>query len=128
MSDCGCDAVTDCLKPLEEALALLLSHARAVEEIETVSLAEANGRVLAESVVSQINMPPWDNSAMDGYAVNTADLTAAGTQLVVSQRIPAGAAPTPLEPGTAARIFTGAPVPANANAVVIQEVCEQTGD
>lgn len=128
MSDCGCDAVTDRLKPLEEAMGLLLSHAKAVTETETVSLAEANGRVLAESVVSQINMPPWDNSAMDGYAVNTADLPEAGTGLLVSQRIPAGAAPTPLEPGTAARIFTGAPVPPNANAVVIQEVCEQTGD
>jgi molybdopterin molybdotransferase len=128
MSDCGCDAVTDCLKPLEEALTLLLSHAKAVGETETVSLAEANGRVLAESVVSQINMPPWDNSAMDGYAVNTADVPAVGTKLVVSQRIPAGAAPIPLAAGTAARIFTGAPVPPNANAVVIQEVCEQAGD
>ncbi len=128
MSDCGCDAVTDCLKPLEEAMALLLSHAKAVSETEMVSLSEANGRILAESVVSQINMPPWDNSAMDGYAVNTVDLPAIGTRLAVSQRIPAGAAPTPLEPGTAARIFTGAPVPPNANAVVIQEVCEQVGD
>lgn len=129
MSDCGCSSVAEpSMKPLEEALALLLSHAQAVPEYDTVSLAEANGRVLAEPVISQINMPPWDNSAMDGYAVNTADLNETPCTLPVSQRIPAGAAPEPLAAGTAARIFTGAPVPPNADAVVIQEVCEQQGD
>ncbi len=129
MSDCGCSTVAEpSMKPLEEALSLLLDHARPVGERETVPLAEAAGRILAEPVVSQINMPPWDNSAMDGYAVNTADLQATPCTLPVSQRIPAGAAPEPLAAGTAARIFTGAPVPANADAVVIQEVCEQQGD
>ncbi|MCW8907429.1 MAG: molybdopterin molybdenumtransferase MoeA, partial [Sedimenticola sp.] len=101
MSECGCDTVTEpAMKPLEEALSLLLSHARAVSETEVVPLSEANDRVLAESVVSRINMPPWDNSAMDGYAVNSADVTTPGTRLRISQRIPAGAAPGPLEPGT----------------------------
>ncbi len=130
MSDCGCSSINagPKLKPLEEALELLLSHARPVAEVEWVPLEDALGRVLAELVTSRVTMPPWDNSAMDGYAVNTADLTGDRPTLPVSQRIPAGSAPEPLAPGTAARIFTGAPVPANADAVVIQEVCEQTGD
>lgn len=129
MSECGCSSVTEpSMKPLEEALALLLSHARAVSEREVVPLAEANGRILAEPVVSKINMPPWDNSAMDGYAVNSADLREAPCRLPISQRIPAGAAPQPLAAGTAARIFTGAPVPPEADAVVIQEVCRQEDD
>ncbi|MCW8906375.1 MAG: molybdopterin molybdotransferase MoeA [Sedimenticola sp.] len=129
MSECGCETVTEpAMKPLEEALELLLSHARAVSGTEVVPLAEANGRVLAESVVSRINMPPWDNSAMDGYAVNSADITGPGSSLRISQRIPAGAAPEPLAPGTAARIFTGAPVPEQADSVVIQEVCRQEGE
>ncbi len=129
MSECGCSSVAEPgMKPLEEALALLLSHARAVGERELVPLAEANGRILAEPVVSKINMPPWDNSAMDGYAVQSADLGEVPCRLAISQRIPAGAAPQPLAPGTAARIFTGAPVPPGADTVVIQEVCAQEGD
>lgn len=128
MSDCGCSShAGPNLKPLEEALELLLSHAKAVEETETVPLSEAIGRVLAEPVVSQVTVPPWDNSAMDGYAVIAADLDGE-TRLPVSQRIPAGAQGEPLHEGTAARIFTGAPVPPNADAVVIQEVCEAEGD
>ncbi|WP_428622978.1 molybdopterin molybdotransferase MoeA [Sedimenticola sp.] len=130
MSECGCSSVSEpSMKPLEEALALLLGHAQAVTEREVVTLAEANGRILAEPVVSKINMPPWDNSAMDGYAVNSVDLKqGASNCLPVSQRIPAGAAPQPLVAGTAARIFTGAPVPPGADAVVIQEVCTQDGE
>lgn len=130
MSDCGCSSVKSStpLKPLEEAIELLLSHAKSVTEVEMVPISDALGRVLAEPLTSKVTMPPWDNSAMDGYAVNTADLSGDKPLLPVSQRIPAGIAPTPLEPGTAARIFTGAPVPANADAVVIQEVCEQRGD
>ncbi|MEJ1334568.1 MAG: molybdopterin molybdotransferase MoeA [Candidatus Sedimenticola sp. (ex Thyasira tokunagai)] len=130
MSDCGCSTINDKtqLKPLEEALELLLSHARAVSEVERVATSEALGRVLAEPVTSRVTMPPWDNSAMDGYAINSADLTGDKPTLPISQRVPAGAAPEPLVPGTAARIFTGAPVPANADTVVIQEVCEQQGE
>ena len=130
MSDCDCSSHSGPadLKPLEEALDLLLSHASRVERTELVPIEEALGRVLAETVTSRITMPPWDNSAMDGYAVNTADLSVAGISLPVSQRIPAGTSGAPLVSGTAARIFTGAPVPQNADAVVIQEVCEQLED
>ncbi len=129
MSECGCSSQSGGvpLKPLEEALLLLLSHARPVTEVEEVSLPEALGRVLASAITSRITMPPWDNSAMDGYAVKTADMGGCGTRLPISQRIPAGSTGEPLAPGTVARIFTGAPVPANADAVVIQEVCEEQG-
>lgn len=129
MSDCGCSTQTKKpLKSLEEALELLLSHARPLPDTERVACADGLGRVLAEPLVSRIDVPAWDNSAMDGYAVNTADLAGEEPSLRVSQRIAAGYAGTPLEPGTAARIFTGAPVPPNADAVVIQEVCEQQGE
>ncbi|MCF6283245.1 MAG: molybdopterin molybdotransferase MoeA [Candidatus Polarisedimenticolaceae bacterium] len=129
MSDCGCSSIpTQNLKSIDDALELMLSQAKSVTEIEMVDLSDALGRVLAQPVASQVNVPPWDNSAMDGYAVNTADLNGSGSRLRVSQRIPAGATGTQLEPGTVARIFTGAPVPPGANAVVIQEVCEAEGD
>ena len=87
-------------------------------------LTAAAGRVLAVAQQSTVAVPPLDNSAMDGYAVRLADIPAAGVCLPVSQRIPAGTVGTPLQPGTAARIFTGAPVPAGADAVVMQERCE----
>ena len=129
MSDCGCSSIpTQNLKSIEAALEVMLSQAKPVAEIERVGLSEALGRVLAEPVASQVNVPPWDNSAMDGYAVNTADLSGPGSRLRVTQRIPAGTTGKQLETGTAARIFTGAPVPPGANAVVIQEVCERDGD
>ena len=73
---------------------------------------EAAGRVLAQAQTSTMDVPPMDNSAMDGYAVRLADLNAPDTRLKVAQRIPAGSVGKPLEPGTAARIFTGAPIPA----------------
>lgn len=116
------------LKTYEEALALLLSHAKPVAQTEKLPLDQALGRVLAEPVVSLIDVPGWDYSAMDGYAVRAADVSASGIALPVSQRIPAGTAPAPLLPGTAARIFTGAPIPAGCDSVVIQEVCEAEGD
>lgn len=130
MSECGCDAHSSgpALKSLEEALETLLWHVRAVAEVERVPIGEALGRVLAESVVSPIDVPPWNNSAMDGYAINTADLQGETNRLPVSQRIPAGAAGSELASGSAARIFTGAPVPPGADAVVIQERCERDGD
>jgi len=112
---------------VEEALELLLARSRPIADKEKVSTRSGLGRVLAESVVSTIDVPAWDNSAMDGYAVRSADL-AAGGRLPVSQRIPAGVVAPPLEPGTAARIFTGAPVPAGADTVVIQESCTVDGD
>jgi molybdopterin molybdotransferase len=112
------------LIPFEEALSRLLSAATPVTETETISIEQAAGRVLAEAIVSDINVPPLDNSAMDGYAVRCEDLPAAGTALPVSQRIPAGTVGHTLQAGTAARIFTGAPVPQGADAVVMQELCE----
>ena len=126
--DCGSHGGAGGLKSLEDALELLLTHARTVEGREEVPIARALGRVLASGVVSRITMRPWDNSAMDGYAVNSSDLVAPGVRLPISQRIPAGAAGAPLVPGTAARIFTGAPVPENADCIVIQEVCRRDGD
>ena len=91
---------------------------------QTVSTFEALGRVLAHDVVSLVDVPPADNSAMDGYAMRRADVPAAGTVLPVSQRVAAGHVGTALQPGTAARIFTGAPVPEGADAVVMQEQCD----
>jgi len=108
----------------EQALEKLLSAAQAVEEIRSLPLTAAAGRVLAVPQQSTVASPPLDNSAMDGYAVRLADVSAAGVCLPVSQRIPAGTVGTPLQPGTAARIFTGAPVPVGADAVVMQERCE----
>ena len=113
---------------VEEALALLLEKAQPLADSEAVPTGAAAGRVLAAPVASPIDQPVWDNSAMDGYAVNAADAAARGGRLRVSQRIPAGSHGGPLAPGTAARIFTGAPVPEGADTVVVQEVCESDGD
>jgi len=111
------------LKPLDDALADLLAHAAALADTESVSLFEAEGRVLAVDVVSALQVPPHDNSAMDGYVLRSADVAQAGAVLPVSQRIAAGHAGAPLAKGTAARIFTGAPIPEGADAVVMQEEC-----
>jgi molybdopterin molybdotransferase len=111
-----------------EALERLLAGTIPVTEVERVQLVSALGRVLAEDLRSPIDVPGWDNSAMDGYAVRTADLKGPLASLPVSQRIPAGTAPEPLAAGTAARIFTGAPIPPGADAVVIQELCSRDGD
>ncbi|GAB4214007.1 MAG: molybdopterin molybdotransferase MoeA [Rhodoferax sp.] len=110
------------LMPLDDALLALLAHAQPLGRVETVSTFDADGRVLAQDVVSALQVPPQDNSSMDGYALRCADLTA-GQALPVSQRIPAGHAGAPLAPGSVARIFTGAPVPPGADAVVPQEDC-----
>ncbi len=110
------------LKPLDNALAELLAFAHPLTSRDTVSTFDADGRVLAQDVVSALQVPPQDNSAMDGYALRCEDWQA-GRPLAVSQRIPAGSHGLPLQPGTAARIFTGAPVPAGANAIVMQEDC-----
>jgi len=112
------------LKPLDDALADLLAQARPLPGSDTVATFDADGRVLLADAVSPLQVPPQDNSAMDGYAVRRADVTAPGVELPVSQRIAAGMAGEPLAPGTAARIFTGAPVPAGADAIVMQEDCE----
>jgi len=108
----------------DEALTRLLADAKAVTETSSLPTLNAHGRVLAEPLYAAFDSPPLDNSAMDGYALRVADLPAKGTCLPVSQRIPAGTVGTPLQPGTVARIFTGAPIPAGADAVVMQELCE----
>ncbi len=116
------------LKALDEALAELLARAAPLQGSDSVSTFDADGRVLAEEVVSGLQVPPDDNSAMDGYAVRSAELADEGVVLRVSQRIAAGSSGCALEPGTVARIFTGAPVPAGADAVVMQEDCEPLAD
>ncbi len=116
------------LLSVDEALAVMLSGARPVAEIEEVLTLEAAGRVLARAQTSTMDVPPMDNSAMDGYAVRRADVAAPDARLRVAQRIAAGAVGRPLEPGTAARIFTGAPIPAGADAIVMQEFCAPDGD
>ena len=115
------------LRPLDDALAELLGFAAVLSGVETISTFEADSRVLAQDVVSALQVPPQDNSSMDGYAVRCADVQqaqATGTALPVSQRIAAGASGQPLASNTVARIFTGAPIPAGADAVVMQEDCE----
>ena len=112
------------LRPLDEALAELLGHARPLADVDTVSTFDGDGRVLAQDLVSALQVPPQDNSSMDGYALRCADLVDPNAVLPVSQRIAAGASGTPLAAGTAARIFTGAPVPAGADAIAMQEDCE----
>ncbi len=107
----------------QQALDHLLSNAVTVNESEKVNTQAALGRVLAEDVKSLVDVPPLDNTSMDGYAVRCADTVTPGQALRIAQRIPAGSIGTQLEPGTAARIFTGAPVPPGADAVVMQEDC-----
>ena len=115
---------------LDEALGRLLATVRPLPsaDAQTVSTFDALGRTLASDVRSALDVPPADNTSMDGYALRAADVPASGTVLPVSQRIPAGVVGTALQPGTAARIFTGAQVPAGADAVVMQEECEARGD
>ena len=112
------------LLSLDDALPQLLAQAHALSALQTVSTFETDGRVLAQDVVSALQVPPQDNSSMDGYAVRAADCVHAGAVLRVTQRIPAGTHGTQLNAGEAARIFTGAPIPPGADAVVMQEDCE----
>jgi molybdopterin molybdotransferase len=112
------------LLSVDDALARLLAEAKPVAQMEDVPTLEATNRILARAQRSTMDVPAMDNSAMDGFAVRTGD----GERLRVTQKIMAGSAGKPLEPGTAARIFTGAPIPPGADAVVMQEHCETQGD
>ncbi|MEK2609028.1 gephyrin-like molybdotransferase Glp [Pseudomonas shirazensis] len=114
--------------PVEEALQRLLALAEAapIKDTEWVALADAEGRVLATELVAALDLPPWPNSAMDGYALRLADWH--GEPLAVSQRIFAGHAPQPLQAGTCARIFTGAPLPEGADCVEMQENAQVLDD
>lgn len=116
------------LMPVEEALERLLAMAAAapITSSETLELGAAEGRVLARDLVAGLDLPPWPNSAMDGYALRLADWQ--GEALPVSQRVFAGHAPAALVPGTCARIFTGAPLPEGADCVEMQENAEVLDD
>jgi molybdopterin molybdotransferase len=116
------------LMSLDAALAQLLSYATPLTDPERVATFDADGRVLAQDLISRLQVPPHDNSAMDGYAVRCADVADLSHALPVSQRIPAGACGAALAPATVARIFTGAPIPAGADAVVMQEDCAVQAD
>lgn len=126
------DAADCCASPglisVADAIEKIVSSAVALEESETIDILHALNRVLAVDVYSNINVPGYDNSAMDGYAVNSTECKTSGLSLPVTQRIPAGQVGNKLEKGSAARIFTGAPIPAGADAVVMQERCERDGD
>jgi len=122
MSACGCDGNN--LRPVDQAIAELLARAPTPPPVERVALGQALGRVLAEPLHAPFEVPAWDNSAMDGYALRAADLPAAGGYLALAGRIAAGDAPAQALPaGHAVRIFTGAPLPPGADSVVMQEQC-----
>src|SRR5690606_29550561 len=112
--------------------AALLDQAVPIDGIERIDTLDAGGRVLAEDIRSALAVPPMDNSQMDGYALRSADVQGASdaspARLRVAQRIAAGQVGVPLDPGTAARIFTGAMLPDGADAVVMQEVTAVDGD
>ena len=110
---------------VEEARKAILAKVN-VLPAEKVFITEACGRYLAEDIISGINVPPWDNSAMDGYAINIKDIVSVPARLSVSQDIPAGAIPLKLIPGTSAKIMTGAPLPEGSDAVVMREDTEET--
>ncbi len=111
------------LMSLDDALAQLLGSVSPLQATESIATLDADGRVLAADVVSSLHVPPQDNSSMDGYALRCADVVVVGAVLPVSQRIAAGSAGAALQPGTVARIFTGAPIPPGADTVVMQEEC-----
>lgn len=114
------------MKTVEQALDLLLSQASCQQEIITLPLHQAHGKILAEDIIAPMDVPAFALSTMDGYALY-GDY-APHSQLEISQRITAGDAPQPLTPGTAARIFTGAPIPLGADRVVPQEYTQMHGD
>ncbi|MDR0479488.1 MAG: molybdopterin molybdotransferase MoeA [Burkholderiaceae bacterium] len=109
------------LIPLDDALARLLAAVTPLARTEDLDLLDADGRVLAQDVISELQVPPYACAAMDGYALRVADVPASGAALAVTQRIAAGQTGAPLAAGSAARIFTGAPLPPGADAVVMQE-------
>lgn len=116
------------LSSIEETLDRLLSQASAVSQTESVSLFDACGRILASDLIAASDIPITDTSAMDGYAVCSRDLSVESHRLKVCARLPAGGSAHTLEPGCAARIFTGAAMPAGADAVVMQEYVRVEGD
>ncbi len=126
MADHDCDSAAEAM-PADEALLYLLREARPLAAIEQLAVGDVLGRILALPQQAAFNVPMADNSAMDGFAVNAADVRE-GEILPVSQRIAAGHPGQPLAAGTAARIFTGALIPAGADTVVMQEQCHYDDD
>ena len=124
MNDCV--SPNDPLLSYDEALNQLIGQITNEPGIIESVLMPALNSVLAQDIFSDINVPPLAMSSMDGYALNSEEVSD-NTPIVVSQRIPAGKVGTKLEPGTAARIFTGAPIPEGADSVVMQERVEVTG-
>jgi molybdopterin molybdotransferase len=124
-----CFAFGGALLSVEAAQAMILERVAPTEGVEEVALAAARGRVLAGPLVARTPLPPFFNSAVDGYAFRHADLAGEGeTRLALAGRIAAGASGGPVAPGTAARIFTGAPMPAGADTVMMQEDARLEGD
>src|SRR5581483_6555256 len=114
------------MRDVPDAQAIVLSHARPLPSVATPLGPAALGRVLAEDVASDLDMPPYDKAMMDGYAVRAAD---APGELEVVEEITAGRTPTrPVAPGQAARIMTGAPLPIGVDAVIMVEECEAVGE
>lgn len=112
------------LMPVEEALAAIVANAKPIQAVETVPLMQALGRVLAEDQLSSVDVPPCDNSAMDGYVLSFDAIADRQQPLAISQRIAAGSTGESLAEGTVARIFTGAAIPPGADTVVMQEDVE----
>src|SRR3569623_2077660 len=110
---------------VRQALDFLLAAARPIKDTEMASTLDANCRVLAAAQSSRLNVPPMDNTQMDGYAVRAADCAGGAARLPVAQRIPAGYVGQQLQPGTADSIFTGAMIPEGADAVDMHEMCEE---
>ncbi len=128
MNDC-CYNPAEKMLTTDEAIQFLLERSHTTALTEMVNTLDALGRVLAQPITSTLNVPPLDNSAMDGYVTRYSDLNAEGeTSLTISQRIAAGYVGDKLEEGTAARIFTGAPIPEGADTVIMQEQCQQQDD
>jgi molybdopterin molybdotransferase len=125
-----CFAFSGPLLPIAEMERLIAERVTPVAEVEQVGLADALGRVIAADVIASDDLPPFDNSAVDGFAVRHADLAPDGeTRLPLGERAMAGhAASRPLPPGEAIRIFTGAPMPAGADTVFMQEDCRVEGN
>lgn len=125
--DCGCDTIPQPLLSIDEALELLINSAQIIDDIQLIELDDALNKILAVDVCSDIFVPGFDNSAMDGYAINLKQdqiNTTGGTTFEITDRIPAGSTGSTLAAGCAARIFTGAPIPKGANTVIMQEECE----
>jgi molybdopterin molybdotransferase len=124
-----CFAFSGPLLPVAEAERLIAERVTPVSGRETVPLREALGRVLASDVLAPVNLPPFDNSAVDGYAVRGDDLDAARARFAIIDRVAAGHAAThTVKPGETVRIFTGAPMPRGADTVFMQEDCRVEGD